>query len=812
MTNVLDLLKEDAKYRYIGVKDDLFTLHDISDDSSWSYDLPTLTRGRDYSKKKIQKNNKEFKIAFYNKLPFLKNIRLDNLLIAGGAIRSILLNSHLNDVDLFVHGINSVEAGQTRIEKLILDIYDNLVSLKNGTYIKDELNTFNKKMESVKPADKKLLKDEFEKKYAKSYSPNMKTDISVYSNGNTVTLFVNSYAKIQIILRLYSTPSEILHGFDLGSSAVGFDGTNVYFTSLSKFSFENMVNIMDCSRRSTTYENRLIKYFDDGFNIVIPNLDTRKLRTCYHKYGLNEVCELPYMIFSYHSINGKSINVEQFHKQNGNDVVTDYDFYGNLHDDGYNETKYMLLRFNLTELISGKNRFIVKIDLNDELSVLKSKGKSLNEWKLSFNKNIIDMAFIEWNYNNLISNLMNDNIPVSTVKKYFNIINVRDFVNDVYLSELGQVDKEKKISNLINQQKNKVKQDIANLQNNFGLNWITKNPTTQLTSSINPILEDKSMWYGEIYLNDEELLIRLEEDKFLPKPVEEQVEEHSDAEDEDDEDDEHEVNSNNTNEDGKESDEEVDEESDKEDEEVDEESDEESDKEDEEVDEESDKEESDKEVSVENNSREYNNSEEQKEISSNCSNNSGNSNNSEELEDNADNKSIKQDVSEENDEDPENSDDKGKGGQSENDEKNTDEKLEPEPEQEPEPEPEIKIIKKSEVEQYNFTRVMVYEDGTTDESGEYSGTHAKQVGVKVLNSIIKEFEIDNDTEVTFGVKDMNTNQIYWFVGSRQELDTPVTVSVKGKDVSYKYKSVVKEAPVPDCVKPKKRKERSQKIN
>jgi hypothetical protein len=66
-----------------------------------------------------------------------------------------------------------------------------------------------------------------------------------------------------------------LHGFDLGSSAVGFDGKDVYFTTLSKFSYENMVNVVDTTRRSTTYERRLHKYLKRGFSIAIPKLDLK---------------------------------------------------------------------------------------------------------------------------------------------------------------------------------------------------------------------------------------------------------------------------------------------------------------------------------------------------------------------------------------------------------------------------------------------------------------------------------------------------------------------------------------------------------
>ena len=115
--------------------------------------------------------------------------------------------------------------------------------------------------------------------------------------------------------RLYKTASEILHGFDLGSSAVGYDGDNIYFTTLGKFCHEFSCNIIDTTRRSTTYEQRLAKYFNRGFNIVLPKFDITKLRTIYFKYDKSEICELPYFTFGYDAIIGNKITVDDFYNK-----------------------------------------------------------------------------------------------------------------------------------------------------------------------------------------------------------------------------------------------------------------------------------------------------------------------------------------------------------------------------------------------------------------------------------------------------------------------------------------------------------------
>ncbi|HVE12464.1 MAG TPA: hypothetical protein VNI01_03635 [Elusimicrobiota bacterium] len=77
---------------------------------------------------------------------------------------------------------------------------------------------------------------------------------------------------IQVILRLYSTVSEVLHGFDLGSCAVADDGKRLYFTSASRLAFERGLNVLDLSRRRASYEVRAAKYLCRGFALALPDL------------------------------------------------------------------------------------------------------------------------------------------------------------------------------------------------------------------------------------------------------------------------------------------------------------------------------------------------------------------------------------------------------------------------------------------------------------------------------------------------------------------------------------------------------------
>jgi hypothetical protein len=501
------ILQRDAKCRFVGIEGDLFTLHDLSETSTWNYEMPTLVNhSNEYIRKNIIRNNDVFKKNFFEKFCFLNKINLSHLFVAGGCIRSLMMNQTINDVDIFVYGITDPKLAIRRIENFIIDIYQHIMKLKNGSYIEKELKEFKKR----KIDDKNMYQEnsKFEKDHENNYRPTIDTDIEVYYNGHTVTLYVNRI-KVQIILRLYNTISEILHGFDLGSSAVGFDGNLVYLTTLSKFCFENLVNIVDCSRRSTTYEIRLIKYFENGFSLILPNLDISKLRTSYHKYNIYEVCELPFLIFSYTKINGNSIYVNKFHQESGHEVNSDYDFYGNLN---YDDSNYELLHYNIGQLTKGTHKFVRTINLNSEVDVLLSKKISLDLWRMDFNGLPVEFDFIEKLYNGMMNNLISQKINLETIRKFINVVDIKTFVNDVYLSNLTSTDKKAKISNIINQQKQWFKTQLDEFKI-CSIEWIVENPMTQLTSSINPIIGELNDWYGACYLFTENIIL---EDDFDP--------------------------------------------------------------------------------------------------------------------------------------------------------------------------------------------------------------------------------------------------------------------------------------------------------
>lgn len=108
------------------------------------------------------------------------------------------------------------------------------------------------------------------------------------------------YRHVQVVLRLYSSPSEgahrpleacfsrpplgyfptliapacqriaVLNGFDVDSCAVGYDGQTVWVAQRAHLALTTQQNPVDMTRRSPTYEMRLAKYALRGFEVTRP--------------------------------------------------------------------------------------------------------------------------------------------------------------------------------------------------------------------------------------------------------------------------------------------------------------------------------------------------------------------------------------------------------------------------------------------------------------------------------------------------------------------------------------------------------------
>ena len=102
--------------------------------------------------------------------------------------------------------------------------------------------------------------------------------IAIVRTQNVITFAAQwPFRRVQVILRLYSSPAEVLMGFDIDSCCVAYDGTSVSCLPRWRRAVNGSFNLVDPARRSPSYELRLSKYALRGFAVAVPAFDPKRL-------------------------------------------------------------------------------------------------------------------------------------------------------------------------------------------------------------------------------------------------------------------------------------------------------------------------------------------------------------------------------------------------------------------------------------------------------------------------------------------------------------------------------------------------------
>lgn len=287
------VLAEDAKIRnpvlYHGydtkTKEYLYNISLLDFTKKWLYEIPTISNREPVF---IIKNSKTFREFFRSNYKFFGNINFDNIIIAGGSVTDIMMGKEIKDFDLFIYGIESTQKADNLIYDTVKTILTNLKTITGLDFIKTV----------------------------------------VINTKNSLTLEIDATGllkmKIQFIYRLYHTKLEVLAGFDIGASATGYDGCNVWTTRLGKFALEYGVNIVDLTRRSTTYEHRLIKYLTKkNFRIVMEKFDFSKLDLTPMRFGIPGYIDMPYFKMTVMKISYNNMEFRDY--QEDRKPVSDYE-------------------------------------------------------------------------------------------------------------------------------------------------------------------------------------------------------------------------------------------------------------------------------------------------------------------------------------------------------------------------------------------------------------------------------------------------------------------------------------------------------
>jgi hypothetical protein len=212
-----------------------------------------------YIKSKLQrytigiKTSDAFIEAIYRRCPFLR-INFNNICVAGGCCSSILLKSPINDIDIFLVNINDNDVMRQRVNDLTNELIINLKTL----YPDSDIITLYKKGNSVL----ELLCVETPPKEEQK-----EDELTRYKK-------CKIHQKIQIILRINNSIHELLDEFDIYPACVAFDGHDIYFNKRSELAYKYMINVIDDANNRCTpsYDQRICKYYNKGFNLLIPSI------------------------------------------------------------------------------------------------------------------------------------------------------------------------------------------------------------------------------------------------------------------------------------------------------------------------------------------------------------------------------------------------------------------------------------------------------------------------------------------------------------------------------------------------------------
>jgi hypothetical protein len=186
---------------------------------------------------RIQPTNEIFVKAFdYITEGALRGLDWSNVLVAGGKVLSTLIGAsdvRDGDIDIYLYGLD-VEQANRKVKHIYKVWSDNL--------------------------------------------PAANVEKLVVKNSKTINLLPSyPHCRVQIVLKLISSPTQVLLNFDLDACAIAFDGSHVLMLPRCARAIETGYSVftMDLiwghhlSERRATQQSRVFKYADRGFGLRI---------------------------------------------------------------------------------------------------------------------------------------------------------------------------------------------------------------------------------------------------------------------------------------------------------------------------------------------------------------------------------------------------------------------------------------------------------------------------------------------------------------------------------------------------------------
>ena len=282
------------------------------------------------------------------------------------------------------------------------------------------------------------------------YVKNLNLAIFYKRSQGVITVIItvnNKKINMQFIQRIYKTKNNILLGFDLAGSRLGWNPVDKFFSTICGAIALSMKSFpVDTTQRSLSHEYRLKKYIRKGFNVLLPGLPD----------GFKGTVVIPshILVYLYNSYNILSDNMSD-------NVQSDYD--GNFD-------------FNWVNILNNKNQNVTFISHTFD---------EINDLTNDFVRNNIcsENLFYRFALNNkkdrVVNNFFQDKYEEFTLALNNNI-------------ECAKIIFEQRKEYYVQQ----AKEIALNIKSNP---WKLEDPDNKHFGKFSPINEDPRMWYGSNY-------------------------------------------------------------------------------------------------------------------------------------------------------------------------------------------------------------------------------------------------------------------------------------------------------------------------
>lgn len=281
------------------LEDEKFSIFSLSRDEDESEDiiLPGIAK-KYYSYKHKNLNFTKFTKSLENDFQEFIGVKKWKISTAGNleTNTSILKNNNLND-DLLLNELYIKENSPEGFKKIFKELdWSNIIVaggyvsaiIGHHKYVASDIDIFLYGMSEEKAIEKINYLVKFFHVDTETPYQYMRTNRTITIKLGSRTIGVEYHSRrrlpIQIILRIYDSPEEVLLGFDLNSVKCFYDGEKVMMTKLCYLAHLHHYNLADGDQqvfRTNSFERRLNRYLQRGFSIRIPGFDWKHVNATY---------------------------------------------------------------------------------------------------------------------------------------------------------------------------------------------------------------------------------------------------------------------------------------------------------------------------------------------------------------------------------------------------------------------------------------------------------------------------------------------------------------------------------------------------